>query len=337
MKNLTRLSLSVLSLAAVSGALLSTALIRSGHAVIRGEDGRIEAYEVQDSLLKSMSDANVAIFNKSELSISRKQVKLKKGETFGEANNLCTDQRFLQQPRNSFCSGTLIAPNLILTAGHCVSPSGNQEPSWCRKNVKFVFGYEMASADSVNAIDKSETYDCKNIVAFKMDLQGENYVDYALVQLDRVVTNHVPAAVDRSLLPIDLKTPLTLIGYPDGLPKKVALGGSVKTSDPKQSYYTADLDSIGGNSGSPVFNAKTGEVVGILGGKVIITAKRVKPGQTGNFGTMIMPKRSSGDIDFILSDKPGAECLVENRKPDAETLGDLVTRISLVAPSIPQK
>ncbi|WP_374030489.1 serine protease [Bdellovibrio bacteriovorus] len=33
---------------------------------------------------------------------------------------LCPNEKFLTQPTLGFCSGTLIAPNLVLTAGHCV-------------------------------------------------------------------------------------------------------------------------------------------------------------------------------------------------------------------------
>jgi hypothetical protein len=119
----------------------------AGHAVIRGEDGRIEADEAPNSQLKMQSDATVAIFDRKELFIALSKVRLKKTESLGEYWNLCPGQRFRTQPTNSFCSGALVGPDLILTAGHCVSKSGSTLQSHCRKNLRFVFDYKMQSAN----------------------------------------------------------------------------------------------------------------------------------------------------------------------------------------------
>jgi S1-C subfamily serine protease len=71
-------------------------------------------------------------------------------------------------------------------------------------------------------------------------------------------------------------TKLFVIGHPTGLPQKIADGASVKIAnavsyiDPigsiirKANFFTANLDTYAGNSGSPVFNKRTGKVEGIL-------------------------------------------------------------------------
>src|SRR6185295_6557109 len=56
---------------------------------------------------------------------------------------------------------------------------------------------------------------------------------------------------------------IIVIGHPAGLPTKVAGGAAVRDEKPA-GYFTANLDTYGGNSGSAVFNAVTGLVEGIL-------------------------------------------------------------------------
>ena len=53
-----------------------------------------------------------------------------------------------------------------------------------------------------------------------------------------------------------------MLGHPSGLPMKYT--GGAKAFEIEDNYFTTNLDSFGGNSGSPVFNAKTLEVEGIL-------------------------------------------------------------------------
>jgi hypothetical protein len=75
------------------------------------------------------------------------------------------------------------------------------------------------------------------------------------------VAGHAPLKVNRSGAPAK-GTPIIVIGHPAGLPTKVAGGAAVR--EVKEGYFTANLDTYGGNSGSAVFNARTGQIEGIL-------------------------------------------------------------------------
>src|SRR5690606_9114881 len=55
---------------------------------------------------------------------------------------------------------------------------------------------------------------------------------------------------------------LVIIGHPLGLPLKIA--DSARVTSVEHNYFRANLDSYGGNSGSPVINIHTQEVEGIL-------------------------------------------------------------------------
>ena len=54
-----------------------------------------------------------------------------------------------------------------------------------------------------------------------------------------------------------------VIGHPVGLPTKFADGANVRNNN-NTSFFVCNLDTYGGNSGSPVFNSSTHELEGIL-------------------------------------------------------------------------
>ena len=86
--------------------------------------------------------------------------------------------------------------------------------------------------------------------------------DYALIQLDRKVAGHKALAIDRGQ---NLKKgdKMMVIGHPVGLPLKISAGAAVRDAS-QQGYFVTDLDTFGGNSGSPVFNTATRLIAGIL-------------------------------------------------------------------------
>jgi hypothetical protein len=85
--------------------------------------------------------------------------------------------------------------------------------------------------------------------------------DYAFIELDRKVTDLEPLKV-RTSGKISKGDSVVVIGHPTGLPTKIADGAKVRSIQGK--FFSANLDTFGGNSGSAVFNAVTHEVEGIL-------------------------------------------------------------------------
>jgi V8-like Glu-specific endopeptidase len=86
--------------------------------------------------------------------------------------------------------------------------------------------------------------------------------DYALIRLDRKVVGRTPLKYRKSGK-IAEGQEIVVIGHPTGLPTKVAGGANVRENH-RDVFFNANLDTFGGNSGSAVFNADTGEVEGIL-------------------------------------------------------------------------
>lgn len=178
---------------------------------------------------------------------------------------ICRSERFLDQYSVGDCSGFLVAPHILLTAGHCM-----QSLSECTGN-KWVFDFKTGTKQ----FQKSNVYTCKKILSQKYVNNEKEVNDYALIELDRSVDNRAPLTL-RKRGHVFIHTPLVVIGHPLGLPMKITDGARVSRMNDieqdhffnswwlRRNYFTANLDAYAGNSGSPVFNKNTGKVEGIL-------------------------------------------------------------------------
>ena len=261
---------------------------------IYGNDDRQDYFQAPEARRK-LADSTVAFFKAGSVGADGALAL----ENFGDKLQLCKKEPFREQTIGAFCSGTLVAPDLVMTAGHCV------KDAYDCANTKMVFGYAIKQqGQNPSRVDPSEVYTCAGIVAREQQNSG---ADYAILKLDRKVPNHGPLPVNREG---GLKegAPLFVVGYPVGLPVKVAGGASVRRVS-FLDYFVANLDTYGGNSGSAVFNEATGLIEGIL---------------------------VRGGTDFeVKSSLFGGKCRASVRVGDGEGRGEDVTSISAVAKYIP--
>jgi len=200
--------------------------------VIYGPDNRVE-YVTAPSQIQALADATAAMVPASDINGYRRY------------NYVCKDEPFYNQRALALCTGFLVGPDTLATAGHCIKSQAD-----CNK-YRWVFNY-----NTTNPVMKpQEVYRCKSIVRRALT----NTYDYAVVKLDRVVD-----ATPLKLATTDIKRgeKILVIGHPSGLPMKIADNAKVRSVS--KGYFTTNLDSYGGNSGSPVFNAETYDVEGIL-------------------------------------------------------------------------
>jgi V8-like Glu-specific endopeptidase len=174
---------------------------------------------------------------------------------FADFQILCENERFKEQPVGAFCSGLLVDPDLIVTAGHCVKNANDLT------NTRFLFGYRIEDENQARTtISNSDIYRGKEIVGRRQD-PGKGS-DWCIVRLDRPVENHSHFENIRKWGKIPDSAKVHVISHPVELPLKYDAWERDNQNDP---YVVCNLDTYGGNSGSPVINDdQPHEIEGIL-------------------------------------------------------------------------
>jgi V8-like Glu-specific endopeptidase len=292
------------------GTTVSSAF--AGPKVIYGIDNRRDVFETSNALHLKLAKSTAAMVEKTKMtkSMSINSFDLQGTRTLERGLNICSSEKFSQQPLAATCSGFLVGNDTIVTAGHCYK-SFDLPENVC-KNFSWVFDYNMKSDahDPTKSISIANIYHCKSVVKAVLD----NQMDYAIIKLDRPVVGREPLKF-RTSGKIDANAPLMVIGHPSGLPTKISDGARVTRND-EPTRFSSTLDTFQGNSGSAVFNSQTGLVEGIL----------------------IMGKN-----DYVPNSRPSPTCMVVNQcdenamnctggfEPGTVEKGEVVLRIEKIA------
>jgi len=219
-----------------------------------GTDRRRDFWEIQDPKQLTVANSVAALISPSHYREVSTGLVLS-GKSLGEEMKLCSDQIYFEQPVIAYCTGFVVGSDLIATAGHCTKTD--------MSGVRIVFGYRRVrtsdKSQTTTEIPKRDVFRVIEVVSRKVEEKG---VDYAILRVDRAIKDHLPLPLENDN-PVKLGEQLYVLGFPSGLPMKLADQGVVREVS-KDGYFVSNLDTFGGNSGSPVLRTDSLTVEGIL-------------------------------------------------------------------------
>lgn len=105
--------------------------------VIYGTDDRLDIYQVTEAKSLQLASSTVALIRSDDLIVKNSDTFTISTSSYSSNYNLCQEEPFYDQRTAAFCSGFLVAPDIIVTAGHCVTSEQS-----C-KNTSFVFDFAL--------------------------------------------------------------------------------------------------------------------------------------------------------------------------------------------------
>ncbi len=222
--------------------------------IIFGEDSRRDRFEVDNSEWDALFDSVVTIVPRTDLIDNGNGSFRLEPLSLGERISFCEDEPFFDQPAPGICSGFLVGPDRVTTAGQCARDGVHCE------NLAFIFGFHMENENtSVLDFPAENIYFCDGILGRQHDLAGPSWT---VVQLDRAVEGRKPLSVRRQGKVAD-DAELLFIGNPFGLPTKLDDAGRVRENS-NDEFFVATVDSTVSSAGSPILDKETLLVEGIV-------------------------------------------------------------------------
>lgn len=258
--------------------------------VIYGIDDRLDVFETHDNLLREISRSTAALIRDDNLIAEADGTFTAKAPTLAKTG-ICKTERFSNQITAAGCSGFLVSPQKLVTAGHCVS----SQNECTGHNWVFDYGNINGPREKFN-FNGDQIYRCAKILERKKD--PVTNLDYAVIKLNRPVIGRSPLEIRKAGSPRS-DALMSVIGHPSGLPTKITIAAEMRDNT-NPYYFTINSDTYNKNSGSVVVDNRTGIVEGIL---------------------------VRGDTDYIETDK---KCMTSIYRPQDGGRGEDVTRITVI-------
>lgn len=263
--------------------------------------------------------------------------------TVDDPRPICETSRFYGEthiPGNSARTGFLIAPDKIMTAAH--APPGSFTPNhWL-----IVFRHSKTTSEDPGCtnfdwknIPASDVYLPAGTVANTYNVPPSGRYDYAVIQLNRSVTDRLPLKIRRSGR-ARVGDALFSVGYPIRGAEKVDIAGVMAVINAQEKYIDAgitlyprhigndipyNIHGFGGSSGSPIYNENDDVVESVM--------------SYGTSGTFVFPQMECGYAaqSSFIADSNGPTADIQDQIPRTEILVeplDYIEHILDINPSV---
>lgn len=226
---------------------------------IFGEDGRKEIKDTEG--FDEFARATAVLIPKDAIEGNRiygyalRDVLTQKFESEAFDDNV----KFLDQPTAASCTGFLISPDMLVTAGHCITTL-EEAAEWV-----WLFDYTNDLKHNKKdggyiEVNPANLYEIADVLVSEFEKGGDNSLDYAVLKLDRK-SDRRPYRF-RSSGVVAEGSNIYTIGAPSGLPLKLSTESTV-VDNTAEAWFKSNIDSFPGSSGGPVFDSN-GFIEGIL-------------------------------------------------------------------------
>ncbi|MEM6319081.1 MAG: serine protease [Bacteroidota bacterium] len=202
----------------------------------------------------------------------------------GDGKKICGTQNFAEQ-RSAYCLGTgffmgergsAMNPLRLITAAHVLVPPFNELKNFSEE-LLFVRNFKVSSKGG-NKMTHIITADKKDIYkpTFQHFKKGESLkyeltstgADWASLEVEGAYGNDLPDAglvINSNPTMITKGQGVYCLGHGLGLPLKMVYNGKIsKGVNVNGDFFECNLDLFSGNSGSPIFDCCTHQVIGML-------------------------------------------------------------------------
>lgn len=216
-------------------------------------------------------------------------------ETLDQGRGWMAVGRLSYQNGQGFCTATLIAPDLVLTASHCLYDLDSGE-LLTLNNLEFQAGWRNGRAEAYSIIGGAVTFpDFQPMETPKIESVRN---DVALLKLLHPIKKHSVQPFAIAALPNDQKS-VAVVSYALGRINAPSIQSSCDISDQTEDILSLNCDVDFGASGAPVFYfSEQGPMIVSIVSAVVQTAQEKLV-----FGPLL--ERSLNRLQNILANQDG--------------------------------
>ena len=217
-------------------------------------------------------------------------------ETLDQGRDWMAVGRLSYQNGQGFCTATLIAPDLVLTASHCLYDLDSGE-LLTLNNLEFQAGWRNGRAEAYSIIGGAVTFpDFQPMETPKIESVRN---DVALLKLLHPIKKHSVQPFAIAALPNDQKS-VAVVSYALGRINAPSIQSSCDISDQTEDILSLNCDVDFGASGAPVFYfSEQGPMIVSIVSAVVQTAQEKLV-----FGPLL--ERSLNRLQNILANQDGS-------------------------------